>query len=92
MTRHLYLVCYDVSDPSTLRRIHKLVAGYAIGGQKSFYECWMTQSELQNLEHSVRTKIDIQTDRCHIFRLDPRSQPLYLGTAKRQSIRPFLIL
>lgn len=47
MSRFLYLVCYDVSDPKKLRRIRKMTAAYAVGGQKSFYECWMTESELR---------------------------------------------
>ena len=35
MSRFLYLVCYDVADPKKLRRIRKMTAAYAVGGQKS---------------------------------------------------------
>lgn len=92
MTRKLYLVCYDVSSPAALRRVHRLVSAYAIGSQKSFYECWLTTSELELLRSSIEEEINASTDRCHFFQLDPRCPPVYLGTAKRQSIRPFLIL
>lgn len=91
MDRNIYLVCYDISDRNAQRKVHKLVTAHAIGGQKSFYECLMSPSELNALVINIQKTMNSTKDRLHYFQLDPRSKPLYLGTAKRQSIRPFLI-
>jgi CRISPR/Cas system-associated endoribonuclease Cas2 len=42
VARTLYLVCYDVCEPKRLRRVHRYLMGYKVGGQKSFFECWLT--------------------------------------------------
>lgn len=81
MTRCLYLVCYDVANPKRLRRIHKLIKSYAIGGQKSFYECWMTNVEFASLRLTVNDEIDDIEDRVHFFQLDPRMEPFFYGQA-----------
>lgn len=91
MDRNIYLICYDISDGSAQRKVHKLVTAQAIGGQKSFYECLMSPNELNALVSNIQKTMNSTTDRLHYFQLDPRSKPLYLGTAKQQSIRPFLI-
>ena len=55
MARTLYLVCYDIANPTRLRRVRKEVRAYAVGGQKSFYECWMTDSEYGELLDTLRS-------------------------------------
>ncbi|WP_243389207.1 CRISPR-associated endonuclease Cas2 [Conservatibacter flavescens] len=37
--RTTYLIAYDIADHKRLARVHKVVEGFAIGGQKSLYEC-----------------------------------------------------
>lgn len=91
MNRILYLVCYDISNPKRLRKALKLVKGFAISGQKSFYECLMTISERTTLEIALFNLIDESTDRIHFFQLDPRQKPQFFGKASRQSTFPFLI-
>lgn len=90
--RKLFLVLYDVANPKRLNRVHKLVSAYAIGGQKSFFECWLRQAEMEELVRHLEAILDLQKDRVHFFQLDPRALRLLLGTARRQSIEPFLIL
>ena len=92
MSRTLYLVCYDVADQARLHRVHKRVQAYAVGGQKSFYECWLTQAELRALMSNLTDAIEPAEDRVHIFQLDPRMTPFFYGRAKRQSMQPFLIV
>lgn len=92
MSRSLYLICYDISDQKTLRKIHRLVSSYAIGGQKSFYECWMTNSDFILLFQSLENLIRLEADRIHCFDLDPRIKPALFGAARRQSFQPFMIL
>lgn len=90
--RFLYLVCYDVSSTTRLYRVHKCIKAFSIGGQKSFYECWMTHTERVSLENALFSLIDESEDRVHFFQLDPRLEPFFLGVAKRQMISPFLIV
>ena len=92
MARTLYLVCYDIADPKRLYRIHKQVQAFAVGGQKSFYECWMTPAEMLRLQNALQREMDVVADRIHFFQLDPRMTPLFFGRAVRQSTAPFLIL
>jgi len=47
--RDLYLAAYDISAPDRLRAMLYAVKGYATGGQKSVYECFLSQGERQEL-------------------------------------------
>jgi CRISPR-associated protein Cas2 len=79
--RTLYLVAYDICEPHRLARVHRYLCGWAVGGQKSFYECWLTTAELKG----VRSDLDALTvageDRIHIFQLDARMLPRCFGVA-----------
>lgn len=92
MQRSLYLVCYDISDSKRLRKVHQLIKAYAIGGQKSFYECWLTPKDLLNLKQDLMQLMDLAVDRVHIFQLDTQTKAIFMGLASRQSIKPFLIV
>ena len=90
--RCLYLVCYDIASPKRLRKVHRCIKSYAIGGQKSFYECWLTASEQQSLKEDLFALLNEAEDRVHFFQLDPRLEPLFFGKASRQSFHPFMIV
>lgn len=81
-TRHLFLVGYDISENPRRRRALRDVQHHALGGQKSFYECWLSVGELQDLLAQMRARIDQATDRVVFIRLDARSQSLQLGQAE----------
>lgn len=79
--RTLYLVCYDVSSPKRLYRVHRYLLGFKVGGQKSFFECWFTPAELREARYELAALIDPVEDRVHIFQLDPRMKMEGLGIA-----------
>jgi CRISPR-associated protein Cas2 len=81
-SRHLFLIGYDITDDRRRRLILRNVQCHALGGQKSFYECWLSIAELQNLMAQVQAQIDSATDRVVFVRLDARSQSLQLGQAE----------
>lgn len=81
-SRHLFLVGYDISQNSRRRRALRDVQGHALGGQKSFYECWLSVSELQKLMAQLRQRIDNDTDRVVFVRLDARNPSIQLGKAQ----------
>lgn len=81
-TRHRFLVGYDISAHPRRRRVLRDVQHHALGGQKSFYECWLTVAELQTLLAQLRSRMDTDCDRVVFIRLDARSTSLQLGQAE----------
>ncbi len=81
MERHLYLVGYDVANPKRLRRMLREVKRYATGGQKSVYECWLTESERGHLLKATLRLLHPEADHFFIVRLDPRQRPELFGLA-----------
>ncbi len=81
-TRHLFLVGYDISKNRLRRRALRDVRHHALGGQKSFYECWLSVGELQTLLAQLRTHMESDTDSVVFIRLDARNPSLQLGKAQ----------
>ncbi len=81
MERTLHIIAYDVSEPGRLAKVHNLLKGYSTGGQKSAYECFLTDGDLNTVKASLEGLIDEQADRIHIFQLDGRSRTHTLGIA-----------
>ena len=79
--RTLYLAAYDVTQPSRLRRIHYVIKGYASGGQKSVFECFLTAQERTSLLRDVSDNLDESTDRFALLRVEERTQPILYGIA-----------
>lgn len=92
IARTLYLVCYDISDPKRLYRVHKYLLGYKVGGQKSFFECWLTPKELREVRRKLSELLDPDGDRAHIFQLDPRQKRNLLGLATQPATNVFMII
>lgn len=91
-SRSLYLVCYDVCSPKRLRRVYKFLLGYRVGGQKSFFECWLTPADLRQVRTTLAELIDHGEDRVHFFQLDPRMKREGLGLASQPVTNPVMIL
>ena len=90
--RELVLVSYDVSDPSDLRKVKREISAFAVGGQKSFYECWVTRCELDKLVQALSESINPARDKIHLFGLDESEFSAFLGEARRQSLTPFMVV
>src|SRR5690625_3653951 len=79
--RTLYLISYDISDPKRLRKVCRYLKGYKVDGQKSVYECWVTESERRAIKRDLQELILPDQDRVHLFQLDPRQQVQCFGRA-----------
>lgn len=90
--RCLYLVCYDIANPRRLRQVHKFLLGYKVGGQKSFFECWLTSAELKDVRLGLRQRMENGEDRAHIFQLDPRQHTQCMGRAQPPNSGTFMIV
>ena len=87
--RDLYLAAYDICAPSRLRRALRLVKGYATGGQKSMYECFLSDVEKRHLLADMRDALDPSEDCFILLRLDPRARVHTLGIAVPPEDPPF---
>jgi CRISPR-associated protein Cas2 len=81
MERTLYLIAYDITSQRRLRRVREFLKGYSTGGQKSVYECFLTDGELKFVISNLKRTIFRLEDRVHIFQMDGRSRPHALGIA-----------
>ncbi len=79
--RHLYIAAYDIRHPRRLRKALTVVRGYASGGQKSVYECFLTEQEKQDLLVAIRAVVDVEEDRFFLLRLHRHSEAMTLGRA-----------
>ncbi|MDN3651352.1 CRISPR-associated endonuclease Cas2 [Thalassotalea ponticola] len=52
--RQLFLCCYDISDTARRERICAIVKSFAVGGQYSCYECFLSRSEYQMLVRMLK--------------------------------------
>lgn len=85
MTRRLYLACYDIANPRRLRLALEQIKGYATGGQKSAYECWLSDAEKAELLLDMALALDENQDSFLLIGLDPRSRVQTLGVAETPS-------
>lgn len=81
MHRKLFVAAYDVRDPRRLARALRVVRGYASGGQKSAYECWLLPAERQSLLRDMAAVIDLEQDSFAIIPLEPSRPLITLGQA-----------
>ena len=79
--RQLYLAAYDIACNRRLRKALYLLRGYASGGQKSVFECFLTPAEKAQVVESMRLIIDPQEDRFILLRLSGAKKIQTLGKA-----------
>lgn len=80
-SRQLYLVAYDVRDPKRLRQTHRVLKEFSCGGQKSAFECYLTQLEHKELVERVEQCLDTDKDALLVIRLNNRDNVSTLGIA-----------
>ena len=79
MSRTLYLIAYDITDDKRLAYVREFLKGYSTGGQKSVYECFLTDGELNFVTIKLKRLIYSREDRVHIFQMDARSRTHAIG-------------
>lgn len=79
--RQLFIAAYDVACPKRLRKVLYVVRRWASGGQKSVFECFLTETERKALLADVGNLIDPLKDRFLLLKLDARCRVLTLGKA-----------
>ncbi|GIU76153.1 MAG: CRISPR-associated endoribonuclease Cas2 1 [Bryobacteraceae bacterium] len=87
--RSLYLAAYDICDPGRLRKALHVMKQYATGGQKSVFECFLTEAEKQRLIGEMREVIEPREDRFFLIPIEMRSPVRTLGIAVPPEDLPF---
>jgi CRISPR-associated protein Cas2 len=80
-TRNLYIAAYDITDDARLREALHVVKGYASGGQKSVFECFLNRRERQDLLNEIGAVIDPMKDRFMLLPLANANGVRTLGIA-----------
>lgn len=81
MQRRLYIVAYDIRENRRLNNVRYFLKGYSTGGQKSVYECFLTDGELRQVTERLHNLIEEEEDRLHVFTMDGRSRTHIIGIA-----------
>ena len=68
-TRKLYLAAYDISCNRRLRKALYVLRAYASGGQKSVFECFLSEAEKTALLEEIQQVIDPTEDRFILLNL-----------------------
>jgi CRISPR-associated protein Cas2 len=87
--RRLYVAAYDICAPRRLRAALHVLKGYATGGQKSVFECFLTPAERAALLAEIRQVIEASEDSFLLVRLDARRAVHTLGIAVPPAHPPF---
>lgn len=90
MRRH-YLFAYDIACPHRRGRVRRLLQSYAVGMQKSLFECWLTTDELAQLNHKLAELLS-ENDTLHYLALNPSGSERLFGTAKPLRYDVFMVV
>jgi CRISPR-associated protein Cas2 len=69
--RNTFLVTYDISDDTRLRRVHKTMRGFGDHLQYSVFECQFTQTDLVRCRHALAQIIHHKDDQVLFVDLGP---------------------
>lgn len=63
MPRRFLLAAYDVSEPRRLQQALQVLKGFSTGGQKSVFECFLSEAENSELHRAIAAVIEPHEDR-----------------------------
>lgn len=71
LMRHRYVVCYDISDPKRLTRVHKKMRGFGDPVQYSVFSCDLSEKEKVIMMMDLADIINHKQDRIMIINIGP---------------------
>ena len=90
MSRHSYLVAYDIRDSKRLRKIHKTVLAYGYALQYSVFWCSLDSVELIDLKMEIRQLMNHSEDSLMFVSLGP-SETAMEDRFEFLGVRPLLL-
>jgi len=64
-----YLICYDISNPKRLGRLHRYISKHAIPVQYSVYLAMLKQNQLDEIKQGIGSIINNHRDDVRIYPL-----------------------
>lgn len=68
---HVYLVCYDITDPKRWRRIYKTMKGYGVWLQLSVFQCRLNRQNLLRMTDTLTELMHADEDHVMIIDVGP---------------------
>jgi len=65
----IYMFCYDISNAKRLRKVAKILENYGMRVQKSFFQCDMDKSSMDELKNKLLKLINKRKDSLFIYPL-----------------------
>ncbi len=76
-----YLICYDITDPKRLRRVHHAVRDLGLPIQFSVFEAELNTKQLAQLITQLTRLIEVTEDKIMIYQLNRNHPRIDLGIA-----------
>lgn len=89
--RQHYLFAYDITCPRRQARVRRLLQSYAVGMQKSLFECWLTADELMQLNGKLSELLD-SNDTLHYLALSQSNNEWLFSTTKPLRYDIFMVV
>lgn len=77
-----YLLCYDISDPRRLRRVHRVVRDWGVPIQFSVFEIELRPAQMEKLLAELVKLIEATEDKVTFYRLSPNQERICLGQSE----------
>jgi CRISPR-associated protein Cas2 len=71
MMDHVYLVCYDISDPNRWRKIYRTMKGYGAWLQLSVFQCRLNRQNLLRMTDTLTNLMNTKEDHLMIIDIGP---------------------
>jgi CRISPR-associated protein Cas2 len=90
----IYMVCYDIANQKRLRKVSKILEGYGIRVQKSFFQCEMEKSRMERMKREILKTIRRKEDAFFVYPLceDCAGKALTDGNGQLITISSYEIL
>lgn len=85
----LYLICYDIADPSRLQRVHAFLKRHAVPVQYSVFLARLNERRLLSLLAELAGRIDARQDDVRAYPIPANCEAVTMG---RQYLPPGLFL
>ena len=89
MTKHDYLICYDIANPKRLAKVAKLLEHGAIRVQYSIFWCQVSKEQIAKIVADIEEEIEKEEDDVRIYCI--KSPGITLGCGIDLS-DPFMIV
>jgi len=81
------IIAYDISRNKLRYRVRKILKEWRLGGQKSVFECRLSQGEAEELFMQLGQVMDLGTDHLLMAWVEPRRKILGRGKGRKSNLR-----